>query len=305
MKRISQYKRTVDALRKKVKRLEKKAEVLSQTIKILEEEKRTIPNSAVLVESGLDELIRNETMNRSKLHGRRYTPKLRAFAFTIFYYSPRAYEYIRTKFTLPTPRTIRAWLETINCQPGFLTDVLDSLSEKQNKLYSLVLDGMSIRKRIINDRSTGKMKGYCDFGGSVGAGSKEGVPAKEALVFLLVPLLERTRQPVGYFFIDKLDAQLQCSLVRQCLQMCAEKGIKIVNITCDGCPTNLATLRQLGATIPDDPFFKHPYSDHEVCIELANKNLPDPFIILATTAQPVSWNSRVAKLKTAGELDQT
>ena len=60
MKRISQYKRTVDALRKKVKRLEKKAEVLSQTIKILEEEKRTIPNSAVLVESGLDELIRNE-----------------------------------------------------------------------------------------------------------------------------------------------------------------------------------------------------------------------------------------------------
>ena len=60
MKRISQYKRNVDALRKKVKRLEKKAEVLSQTIKILEEEKRTIPNSAVLVESGLDELIRNE-----------------------------------------------------------------------------------------------------------------------------------------------------------------------------------------------------------------------------------------------------
>ena len=50
MKRISQYKRTVDALRKKVKRLEKKAEVLSQTIKMLEEEKRTIPNSAVLVE---------------------------------------------------------------------------------------------------------------------------------------------------------------------------------------------------------------------------------------------------------------
>lgn len=237
-----------------------------ETIKILEKEKHLEGNHVAIIDSGLDELIKNEKTNRHRKTKRTYTVKVRTFAFTLFYYSPQAYRYLRTKFTLPNPRTIRRWLESVNCKPGFLTDILDSVAAKPApKLYSLVIDGMSIRKRIIKEKS-GILNGYCDFGGSVGAAGKEQTPASEALVFLLVPLLERTRQPIGFFFIDKIDSQLQSSLINQCLQLCQERDIKIVNVTCDGCASNTATLRLLGADLPNNPSFKHPYADHEVSI---------------------------------------
>lgn len=88
--------------------------------------------------------------------------------------------------------------------------------------------------------------------------------ASEGLVFLLVPLLERARYPIGYFFVDKINANAQVQLITQCLQLTGENGIHIVNITCDGCPANLSTLRILGADLPGSPTFKHPHFNQQV-----------------------------------------
>ena len=63
---------------------------------------------------------------------------------------------------------------------------------------------MSIRKQAIVQKGSDKIIGHVDYGGSIGSGDKSGVLATEALVLLLVPLLERTCYPVGFFFIDKI-----------------------------------------------------------------------------------------------------
>ena len=44
------------------------------------------------------------------------------------YYSPRAYSNLRSNFTLPSARSISRWMETVDCQPGFLTDVINQVS---------------------------------------------------------------------------------------------------------------------------------------------------------------------------------
>ena len=45
---------------------------------------------------------------------------MKEFAKTLFYYSPKAYKYVRMLFRLPHHSTIRSWMSTMECEPGFL-----------------------------------------------------------------------------------------------------------------------------------------------------------------------------------------
>lgn len=262
--RLKYYQTRVNTLRVANKRLMTKNRMLITTLKSLQEESAIQKEQLDIINDGMEELIQNEVANRRKKNpAKRYSSKIRVFAFTLFYYSPKAYSYLRTVFSLPSPETIRRWLHSIDCQPGFLSDVIESVGAKSGpKLYSLVVDSMSIRKQV--QVKQGKVTGYCDFGGSIRAAGKENIMATEALVFLLVPLLSRTRYPIGFFFVDKIDSTLQSSLITHCLQLTASKSIEVVNVTCDGCPANLSTLRALGASIPDNPLFQHPDLPFEV-----------------------------------------
>lgn len=53
----------------------------------------------------------------------RYTNTMKDFSKTLYFYSPKAYNYCRILFTLPHPSTIRSWMSSIQCEPGFLTEV--------------------------------------------------------------------------------------------------------------------------------------------------------------------------------------
>ena len=145
------------------------------------------------------------------------------------------------------------------CQPGFLTDIEIVSKKIQNgrNLFSLVFDSMAIRKRLVVEKSNNMVLGHVTIGDT----SKM---ASEVLVFLLVPILGGSRYPIGYFYIDKIDSDLQSQLILQCLKLTAECNIHVVNITCDCCVANISTFKKLGAEIPHKPFFKHPAMDGNV-----------------------------------------
>ena len=213
------------------------------------------------MDTAIQELVKNEEVNREKGKNRKYSENVKKFAFTLFYYSPRAYKYLRTVLTLPAPRTIQTWLENIDCEPGFLTNVFDILAKEQMP-FSLVIDSMAIRKRLIVNRYNSTIKGFVDLGADDNAPEQREVT--EALVFLLVSVTKRLRYSVGYFFVDKIEADVQVKLITQCLEMAQQKSIDIVNITCDGCRANVSTLTKLGASLPLNLSFKHPSSDTNV-----------------------------------------
>ena len=76
------------------------------------------------------------------------------FATTINFYSPRAYKYLRTNFSLPHPRSLQKWASSVNCEAGFFQDVFEQLRDKckvdfSNEDCCLIFDGMSIRKQTI------------------------------------------------------------------------------------------------------------------------------------------------------------
>lgn len=272
--RLSYYQKRVNALSVMNFRLKRKNEVLVKTLKLLRADYVIQKSQLDLINDGLEDILLNEVKNRkAKNQSKRYSAKTRSFAFTLYYYSPQAFRYLRSIFTLPSPRTIQRWLEVIECKPGFLKHILDIIANKPGpKVYNLVVDSMSMWKQTIIQN--GEVLGHCNYGGVVGSAGKDDTLATEALVFLLVPIMERTRYPVGFFYVDKVDSTLQSALINQCLTLTAEKSIEVVNVTCDGCPSNLATLRKLGATIPESPEFQHPTMNHKVGLNYSTDKSP-------------------------------
>ena len=81
----------------------------------------------------------------------RYNEHTKQFALTLHYYSPRAYDFVRQVLLLPHPSCIRSWAASVDCEPGFLCDVISFLGNaaQNNAVLSdvvLIVDAMAIRK---------------------------------------------------------------------------------------------------------------------------------------------------------------
>lgn len=122
----------------------------------------------------------------------KYDPRLRAFALTLHFYSPKTYNFVREEFNnwLPSVSTISKWYQKVNGEPGFTKESFEVLEVKvqeanqkgRSVTCSLVLDEMAIRKKV---EFTGtKTVGYVNMGTEISSASLS--YAKEALVLTLV-----------------------------------------------------------------------------------------------------------------------
>lgn len=130
-----------------------------------------------------------DKQNNTNKVSREYYPDLKKFAITLYYYSPRAYNYVRKQFNLclPHPKSISRWYASVNGEPGFISEVFTSITNRvKSTNYELVgilvFDEMSIRQYIEYDGT--KYSGYVDFRNTIA--SDDSSVAKDALVFLFV-----------------------------------------------------------------------------------------------------------------------
>jgi hypothetical protein len=261
--------RKVKALSNKVRRQTQQINTLKSLLVELKEKQLLQAHPAAILEQCFDDniidVIRNEYENSSRhKKGRRYSEETKQFALTLHYYSPQAYEFCREKLSLPHSSSLEHWLSNITCEPGFLSNVIEEAAKSNIKDFSLVVDSMSLMKTTTYSNS--QFSGYCDYGGVVAEESER--LASEALVFLLVPLhYSVMKYPVGYFLVDKVNADIQTRLVQNLLSITAEKGVLLRNITSDGASANIAMFSALGADLEilnPKPYFNHPQLGHRV-----------------------------------------
>lgn len=206
-------------------------------------------------------LVVNQIKNNSKSKfNSHYSEKMKEFALTLYFYSPKAYKYLRNNnFSLPNQSTLRKWVSSFKCSPGFLEEVF--LFLKKNvpnkpdlKQVNLVFDAMSIRKQIIYDHHQGKNYGYVDFGNNMKTEGPETL-ASEALVFQVVSLKGNFKSAVGYFFINSLSSEVLSKLVKMCIVKLYDVGVIVHNVTFDGTNVNVNAMKKLGCQFPEKPFF--------------------------------------------------
>lgn len=126
----------IKRLRQKHRRLKKRSAEPKDVIKELTREKMFLEENAAVLESmgaTNQQLLKRQVAKRTGGHvPKHYSRELRAFALTLHFYSPRAYEYVRDVFDtcLLHPRTLKKWYQTVDRNPGYPQEALKALELK-------------------------------------------------------------------------------------------------------------------------------------------------------------------------------
>ncbi|KAH7969059.1 hypothetical protein HPB52_014176 [Rhipicephalus sanguineus] len=196
------------------------------------------------------------------------------FAMTVNYCSPRAYEYLKTLFTMPSVQGIRQWLKVVKSWPEFTAEVLEDLKVKhkndtpRERLCSVVLDGMSIRKSKL-DAPSDRLIGFVDLGNSQGPIVADNGPlATEAFLFMVVGVAAPWKMPFGYFLSTGLSGEVLKNLVVEAICCITECGLEVVAAVCDCLAANVPKAKLLSCRVHEHTF-SHlktflPYKEDEV-----------------------------------------
>lgn len=201
---------------------------------------------------------------------KKYPPCVRLFCLTLHFFSPRAYEYIRSvfNFNLPTIRTIRYWYSVVDGSPGFTEEAFDALrqrvelSEGKPFMVALMFDEVSHRKHSQWDASKKEFLGHITAG-KHGEYENCSPLSKEALVLMVSGIGEEFKLPIGYFLCNGLCAEEKSAIITEAIRRLSLIGVIVVCITCDGYITNITTAKSLGARFDkDQPYFQNPYIEN-------------------------------------------
>ncbi|XP_039311859.1 uncharacterized protein LOC113005537 isoform X1 [Solenopsis invicta] len=174
------YKKKVKILQQKQRRSTKRIATLKEILKSLKQKNLLNAEQVdVLKDLGMfnQQLLKRQISRIKKSPGSKmYEPELRMFALTLHFYSPRAYTYVRKKFNtaLPHPKTICKWYKSVNGEPGFNKEALESIKTRAEQVDyplfgALIFDEMSIRQHIEYDGN--KYSGYVDLGSEINCDS--------------------------------------------------------------------------------------------------------------------------------------
>jgi hypothetical protein len=191
---------------------------------------------------------------------------------------------------LPNPSTIRSWASSIDCEPGFLNNVIEHL---QNTLEDDDKDCV-----ILIDAKNKKFAGNTDYGPILAEG--QDTIAHNALVVMAVGLQKPWSYPIAYFLTNHMDAPMQAQIIKESINLLTDAGLDVHAVTFDGCSKNLATARCLGCKLDKfDGSFKHPtrpdrtlYVILDIChmLKLASNALGDKEIFLTDGKETISWH---------------
>lgn len=276
---ILQQRKKINMLQQQKRRLKAKIFNLTSLVKHLKEQHKLSDNAVTSLNHSLPEGTEHIIRRFLKAPSRqKYCPELRSFALTLSFYSMKAYNYVRAKFnkTLPHPRTISKWYQSVDAAPGFLKESFNILKNKAQELQKknqklicgLQMDEISIKRFV--EWNGKKMTGYVDLGTNLDG---DDLPeAKEALVFLLVGVNAHWKLPVAYFFLNGISANEKANVIVQLLEYLYDTGAIIKSLTFDGTATNFKAASDLGADFSDPKHlktnFKHPITKEDVHIFL-------------------------------------
>lgn len=147
-------------------------------------------------------------------------------------------------------------MQGINGAPGISSQSLALLKEKREgsegwryDICAITIDAMSIKKGIKWDHHQQKTVGFVDLG----SGSMQ-VLASDVLVVMAMGIKSSWKQPVAYFFTNKVDSDLQAQLLTMVFHSIVEIGIAPVSLTMDGTSTNFSTMNRLGCNTDSESF---------------------------------------------------
>jgi hypothetical protein len=196
------------------------------------------------------ETVRELVSNRKKTAA--FPAAVKDFALTLHFYSPRAYDFCRKIFSLPSPSTLRRFTCGIQCLPGFqqasFHELLQHQGDENYANAALLVDGIHVKETIEFDKHLGQGFGYIDFGGQCELGETE-EKANESVVCMLVGYKAYWKLPISYFLCRGMKAGILAGIIRESILQAFEVGVCVRSVTMDGARANVSAFAELGANI--------------------------------------------------------
>ena len=134
---------------------------------------------------------------------------------------------------LPHSSGIHTWAASVDCEPGYLTNVISligQLAEKKKWMSDVVLvvDAMSLSKMTVYDQTTKSFVGLVDYGSAIP--EPEDTEATEALVFMVIGTTGHWKHPIAYVLQNKCSADVQAHLITDCIGLLYSEGINVLAV---------------------------------------------------------------------------
>jgi len=104
-----------------------------------------------------------------KMRGLRYKENEKLFALSLYYSSPKSYKFMHKWLCHSTVRSLMNWLQLLNVSCGLNSNILEILKTKfmsveaKEKLVSIIIDEMSIKKLVSYNSKNDLFSGFEDF----------------------------------------------------------------------------------------------------------------------------------------------
>ena len=176
--RVMKLKAKVKVLNQNLRRKGKKIQSLQDLLAGLKEEECISNQQLDLINHNFEGVAKQlfsdqaQNMTFSTKMSHRYSQETKQFAMTLHYYSPKAYDFVCKVLYLPHPSSIRSWAASVDCEPGFLCDVInliDNMATNNTTVSDVVLivDAMAIHKGTWWDPRKRCFVGNVDYGTAI------------------------------------------------------------------------------------------------------------------------------------------
>ncbi|XP_069669428.1 uncharacterized protein [Periplaneta americana] len=162
------------ALKAKVKRLEKKLQQveearISDQVGRRREPMATSSQLPTIVQKIYEAQVQ---MRKIHKHGYRWSDVMKDFSLSLFYHSPKGYNFMKKLFLLPSIKTLQSYQNKVDIEPGLMQPVLTTLkslaagplSDRSENVCSLIIGEIAIRQQLHYDSKSDMIKGFADDG---------------------------------------------------------------------------------------------------------------------------------------------
>jgi len=204
----------------------------------------------------------SKTLVNMQVSHRKFKPwsqKEKQFALSLFYKSPSAYKFLfySKQISLPGLSSIRRWVGSSKCRPGFspvlfkqLQIKVDSMSEEE-KYCTLVFDEMKIKNFLEYSKYLDLVEGYEDLGPK----GRTNKLAGQAMVMIIRGVYSSWKMPIAYFLpATSVKHKVLSELLEEAVKRLFDCGLIVKALVCDQGASNVAAYKDLGIT-KDKPYF--------------------------------------------------
>lgn len=205
--------------------------------------KKIEENFNIVTANFISSQFRNIKMTRPS-----WTIEDKIFALAVYKRGPKCYRFLKKFLKLPSKSTLIRILKNIPLETGLDIKLLTHLKERLSRFNEdckkciLLFDEISLRQGLTYNKTTDSIVGYVDLG-HLGRMKQE---ANHALVFMLVSLKGKWKQPIAFYFTrDQIKTPHLKQLLTHILHYLVDNQIDVVACVCDQGKINFEIINTL------------------------------------------------------------